>query len=487
MVSATKKNVFDYDSVDSNLDLKQPKLDKRSWDSQATEETEAYSSIPEPLKPLPETWNEGIKAFKEEWEPFLKSLKPEQLFKMGGLTKTTATQTDPTTLLTLNDLTTPHQTSYQMEDNDRWPDAISSKDEILAITTEERKRVSKNLKVLKDLFYTVPNDKISSFAPLRLLVWWNKNLEDERLYLISHGAYYDDPDAKPNSEPSGIKRGQPKYSKTDLTTDAGLEKIVNQAIVWQGRDEAEFDTLVREGLAVTNGLKKKDPEYAEAREAFYDRILTERPMVNKVVGIDIETAGSSADRAWVIDAGWMTCDPNDSEHEALESVHIRRYGVTDTYRKIGLPKYFDAQNALLTGESLKNGVDLESTEGHAILDLDPAAQKELLDTLTSVPFVAHNATYENSFMEMSVKGYAEAVKSGKVKIIDTYRGVAQHLDWYEGRDTLKLEDWAHRRGVFPETEHEHHIGVDDVAIMLVAMIRTLADPQVSSDDGNPAF
>ena len=112
MVSATKKNVFDYDSVDSNLDLKQPKLDKRSWDSQATEETEAYSSIPEPLKPLPETWNEGIKAFKEEWEPFLKSLKPEQLFKMGGLTKTTATQTDPTTLLTLNDLTTPHQTSY---------------------------------------------------------------------------------------------------------------------------------------------------------------------------------------------------------------------------------------------------------------------------------------------------------------------------------------------------------------------------------------
>ena len=232
----TEKNVFDYDSVDSNLDLKQPKLDKRSWDSQATEETEAYSSIPEPLKPLPETWNEGIKAFKEEWEPFLKTLKPEQLFKMGGLTKITATQTDPTTLLTLNDLTTPHQTSYQMEDNDRWPDAISSKDEILATTTEERKRVSKNLKVLKDLFYTTPNDKISSFAPLRLLVWWNKNLEDERLYLIAHGAYYDDPDAKPKSEPSGIKRGQPKYSKADLTTDAGVEKIVNQAIGWQGRD-----------------------------------------------------------------------------------------------------------------------------------------------------------------------------------------------------------------------------------------------------------
>ena len=98
MVSATKKNVFDYDSVDSNLNTKQPPLNKQSWDSQVTEETEAYLSIPESLKPLPETWNEGIKAFKEEWEPFLKSLKPEQLFKMGGLTKTTATQTDPTTL-----------------------------------------------------------------------------------------------------------------------------------------------------------------------------------------------------------------------------------------------------------------------------------------------------------------------------------------------------------------------------------------------------
>ena len=47
-------------------------------------------------------------------------------------------------------------------------------------------------------------------------------------------------------------------------------------------------------------------------------------------------------------------------------------------------------------------------------ELTAAAQEELLDALTSVPFVAHNATYENSFMEMSVKGYAEAVKSGKV-------------------------------------------------------------------------
>ena len=79
MVSATKKNVFDYDSVDSNLDLKRPESNKQTWLSQVTEETEAYSSIPETLKPLPETWNEGIKAFKEEWEPFLKSLKPEQL------------------------------------------------------------------------------------------------------------------------------------------------------------------------------------------------------------------------------------------------------------------------------------------------------------------------------------------------------------------------------------------------------------------------
>ena len=465
------KNVFDYDSVDSNIDTKVPELDKNDWPSQVTEEPDAYAKIPVALMPLPRTWDDGIKAFREEWCPLLKTLGPDQLFKMGGLTKAAASAVDPASLLTLEDLTAPHQTSYQMEDNVQWPDAVESKDEILAATTEERKRVSGNMRVLKDLFYSL--DALTSFTPLRLLAWWNKNLEDERLYLVAHGAYYEDPDAKPKPEPSGVKRVQPKYSKSELTTDAGLEKVINQAIVWQGRDAMEFDTIWQAGLDATKGMRKKDPGYAEAREAFYDRLLVERPMVDEVVGIDIETAGSSADRSWVIDAGWITCDPNDAEGEALEDVHVRRYGVTDSYRKIGLPKFFDAQNALLTGESLKNGVDLESTEGHTVLDLDPAAQKELLDALTRVPYVAHNSSFENGFMEYSVAGYAEAVKAGQVKIIDTYRGVAQHLDWYEGRDTLKLEDWAHRKDVFPESEHEHHIGVDDVAIMLVAMIRTL--------------
>ena len=90
--------------------------------------------------------------------------------------------------------------------------------------------------------------------------------------------------------------------------------------------------------------------------------------------------------------------------------------------------------------------------------------------LTSYPYMAHNAAFEDSWFMLHLNGYAEARKAGRVIPIDT-RDICRRLDPevkvlpHEARPAT-LENWARRRGTLKPNEKERHLGLDDVDLML---------------------
>lgn len=201
--------------------------------------------------------------------------------------------------------------------------------------------------------------------------------------------------------------------------------------------------------------------------------------VDAVLGIDIETTGTSAWRDYIIDVGFERMNLQTPAPEGAKARDV--YTETD-YAADGA---YD-QSRLSFGVPLRcaevanpfiaqlTGIDVTKIAGEPIFDEWPRMQQALLERLVQQPYVAHNATFEHRFFMANVEGYAEAYRNGEITILDTMP-MSRHWDagsvpspgHPHGDNTL--EAYAKRQGALDGNSHERHLGLEDAHIMLVAM------------------
>lgn len=213
--------------------------------------------------------------------------------------------------------------------------------------------------------------------------------------------------------------------------------------------------------------------------------------VDAVLGIDIETTGTSAWRDYIIDVGFERMNLQTPAPEGAKARDV--YSETD-YAADGA---YD-QSRLSFGVPLRcaevanpfiaqlTGIDVTKIAGEPIFDEWPRMQQALLERLMQQPYVAHNATFEHRFFMANVEGYAEAYRNGEITILDTMP-MSRHWDagsvpspgHPHGDNTL--EAYAKRQGALDGNSHERHLGLEDAHIMLVAMRHHLGTLKVAGE------
>ncbi|MDI9590609.1 MAG: 3'-5' exonuclease [Acidobacteriota bacterium] len=184
--------------------------------------------------------------------------------------------------------------------------------------------------------------------------------------------------------------------------------------------------------------------------------MAEAPFKGAVMGFDIETTDRNPDRGYVINLGlaFMELTADAIPHEG----HAAYFGIPELYREAGVPL------------SDIHRITWQDLEGKTPFREDRRVQRALLKALTKLPYMAHNAAFEDSWLMLHLDGYAEARKAGKVTIVDS-RDICRRID-VDGRSLPResfpntLENWARRRGTLRSDEKERHLGLDDVFLML---------------------
>ena len=183
------------------------------------------------------------------------------------------------------------------------------------------------------------------------------------------------------------------------------------------------------------------------------------PVSGMVVGIDIETTDRDPARGYIINVGleFMTVGPKAKPHDPFAAY----FGLPQMYAEKGVP-LADIHK-----------IQWSDLEGKTPFREDKQAQAAILAALTTYPFMAHNAAFEDSWFMLHIDGYAEARKAGRVVPIDT-RDICRRVDPetrtlpHEQRPA-SLESWARRRGTLKAGESERHLGLDDVELMLATV------------------
>ena len=180
------------------------------------------------------------------------------------------------------------------------------------------------------------------------------------------------------------------------------------------------------------------------------------PVSGTVVGIDIETTDRYPDRGYILNVGLqvMRLGPDTTCNEG----YVAYCGVPAMYKELGIPL------------SDIHHIEWADVEGKKPFRKNKELQKAILAALTTYPFMAHNAAFEDSWFMLHLDGYAEARKAGKIIPIDT-REICRRLDpevriLPRESSPASLENWARRRGTLEPSEKERHLGLDDVDLML---------------------
>lgn len=196
------------------------------------------------------------------------------------------------------------------------------------------------------------------------------------------------------------------------------------------------------------------PDLADLGIAYVDA-----PVSGTVVGIDIETTTRDPSRGYVVNVGleFMELTPDAKPFNAFSGY----CGLPGLYAERGVPL-----------------ADIHHIGWDDVKDVEPLRtnakmQAALLATMQAVPYMAHNAAFEDSWFMLHLDGYAEARKAGRIVPIDT-RDICRRVDPdvrtlpRESRPAA-LESWARRRGTLAAGESETHLGLDDVSLMLATV------------------
>ncbi len=180
------------------------------------------------------------------------------------------------------------------------------------------------------------------------------------------------------------------------------------------------------------------------------------PVSGTVVGIDIETTDRFPNRGYIVNVGLQIAELTPSG--TCDEGYVAYCGIPEVYAEKGVP-LADIHH-----------ISWDDLAGKKPFRSNGQLQKAILTALTSYPYMAHNAAFEDSWFMLHLNGYAEARKAGRIVPIDT-RDICRRLDPevkvlpHEARPAT-LENWARRRGTLKPNEKERHLGLDDVDLML---------------------
>lgn len=240
----------------------------------------------------------------------------------------------------------------------------------------------------------------------------------------------------------------------DVCDRYGIERLANVAGLNLSRRLSDED-LVRSVAAlqhrpVAEVTKTAGPTLQDLGIAYI-----EAPVSGIVCGIDLETTSRNPDRGYIINVG-------------LEFVRLAPDGHADKgYAAFcGLPEMYREQGVPL--ERIHH-ITWDMLEGKRPFRENAKLQKALLAALETFPFMAHNASFEDSWLMLNLDGYAEGRKAGRIVPIDT-RDICRRIDPeyrtlpHDSRPAA-LESWARRRGTLASDESERHLGLEDVDLM----------------------
>ena len=153
--------------------------------------------------------------------------------------------------------------------------------------------------------------------------------------------------------------------------------------------------------------------------------------------------------------------------------HTAYFGIPEMYKEKGVPL------------SDIHQITWKDVEGKKSFRDDKKAQEALLATMKKIPFMAHNAAFEDSWFMFNIDGYAEARKAGKIIVIDS-RDICRRLDpeirsLPRESSPAALENWARRRHTLAADEKERHLGLEDVDLMIRTVQAEFADHNMFED------
>ena len=217
------------------------------------------------------------------------------------------------------------------------------------------------------------------------------------------------------------------------------------------------DEDIARGIAAMQGRKARDVlrETRGDRDAFGVAYVSQK-LRGLVMGIDIETTDRYPDRGYILNVGWefMRLESSAEPFEPL----VEFCGLPERYREEGVP-LSDIHH--ITWDMIDGELPFRDNKG---------LQQLLLKLMTTYPYMAHNAAFEDSWFTLHLDGYAEARKAGKIVVIDS-RDICRRLDSEVASlpresSPAALENWARRRGTLNADEKERHLGLDDTDLML---------------------
>ena len=188
-------------------------------------------------------------------------------------------------------------------------------------------------------------------------------------------------------------------------------------------------------------------------------VYTEAPVSGTVCGFDIETTSKDPARGYIVNAGIALMEL--APKAKPQSSYAAYFGIPDLYAEKGVPL------------SEIHHITWKDVAGKAPFRENKAMHEALLAAFTTVPLVAHNAAFEDTWLTFNLPGYAQARKEGRIVIIDS-RDICRRLDpevrtLPRESSPASLENWARRRKTLKSGQAEKHLGLDDVKLMLKTM------------------
>lgn len=182
----------------------------------------------------------------------------------------------------------------------------------------------------------------------------------------------------------------------------------------------------------------------------------EKGVSGYVLGVDIETTSRDPDRGYIVNLGLAIMKL--AVGAEPQQGHSAYFGIPDIYAETGVPL------------AEIHHIAWEDVAGKKPFTSDTKAHKALLKAFSALPVLAHNAAFEDAWFMLSLPGYAEARKAGKIVIVDT-RDICRKIDsdvrlLPRESSPATLQNWALRRGTLKPGEKERHLGLDDVFLML---------------------
>lgn len=237
-------------------------------------------------------------------------------------------------------------------------------------------------------------------------------------------------------------KGIPKYAVKTKNINKDKKKFMSELAVIGNTTRDDIAQRFVDALG-TMDTKQWTPE--KQAEAF-GKVYSSLKPTGSFNGIDLETNGTHPMKGKIIEFGGVSYNMDTGEETARLGKLYNPGDVSMKTQSTGLVNVHHITPDMVENES----------------ELDDVRQKEILDYVTSNgPVVAHNASFEKSWLRGHVKGFAEAEVRGDITYVDTMKITSQTTDTERNR----LEDFVTK---FGGEYKDAHRATNDVEMMMDA-------------------